>query len=145
MLGPALAAEGHEVTPIEQGDEVALAGHDAAVDFTQPDAVARNVLAALEQGVPAVIGTTGLQPDGPGTDRRDRARARPRLFLAPNFAIGAVLMMRFAAEAARVHATRGDRRAAPRHESRRAVGDGEGDRGADRRGDADPLGAAARP
>ena len=44
VLGPALAAEGYDVTPIEQGDEVGLAGHDAAVDFTQPDAVARNVL-----------------------------------------------------------------------------------------------------
>ncbi|MGZ8694011.1 MAG: 4-hydroxy-tetrahydrodipicolinate reductase [Gaiellaceae bacterium] len=102
VLGPALGAEGHDVTPIEQGDEVALAGHDAAVDFTQPDAVARNVLAAIESGVPAVIGTTGLQPAD--LERID-ATARERglaCFLAPNFAIGAVLMMRFAAEAARV-------------------------------------------
>ncbi len=101
VLGQALAAEGHEVTPIEQGDEVALAGHDAAVDFTQPDAVAHNVLAGLEQGVPAVVGTTGLQPDE--LERID-ATARDRglaVFLAPNFAIGAVLMMRFAAQAAK--------------------------------------------
>ncbi len=101
VLGAALAAEGHEVTPIEQDDEVALAGHDAAVDFTQPDAVARNVLAALEQGVPAVVGTTGLQA---GELERIDAAARDRglaVFLAPNFAIGAVLMMRFAAQAAK--------------------------------------------
>jgi 4-hydroxy-tetrahydrodipicolinate reductase len=101
VLGAALAAEGHDVTPIEEGDEVAIAGHDAAVDFTQPDAVARNVLAALEQGVPAVVGTTGLQADELeriDAAARDRALA---VFLAPNFAIGAVLMMRFAAQAAR--------------------------------------------
>ena len=102
VLGPALTAEGHEVTPIEQGDDVALAGHDAAVDFTQPDAVAQNVHSAIEQGVRAVIGTTGLPAEE--LERIDAA-ARERglaCFLAPNFAIGAVLMMRFAAEAARV-------------------------------------------
>jgi 4-hydroxy-tetrahydrodipicolinate reductase len=102
VLGPALRAEGHDLTPIELDDDVALAGHDAVVDFTQPDAVARNVRSALEQGVPAVIGTTGLQPAD--LERID-ATARERglaCFLAPNFAIGAVLMMRFAAEAARV-------------------------------------------
>jgi 4-hydroxy-tetrahydrodipicolinate reductase len=102
VLGPALRAEGHDVTPIELDDDVALAGHAAVVDFTQPDAVARNVRSALEQGVPAVIGTTGLQPAD--LERID-ATARERglaCFLAPNFAIGAVLMMRFAAEAARV-------------------------------------------
>ena len=101
VLAAALAAEGHQVTPIEVGDEVQLAGHDAIVDFTQPDAVAGNVLAAVEQGVPAVVGTTGLQPDQ--LDQIDQA-AKERgvaVFVAPNFAIGAVLMMRFAADAAR--------------------------------------------
>jgi 4-hydroxy-tetrahydrodipicolinate reductase len=101
VLGAALRAEGHEVTPIELGDEVAIGGNDAAVDFTQPDAVAGNVLAALEQGVPSVVGTTGLQAEElERIDATARERGLP-VFLAPNFAIGAVLMMRFAAQAAK--------------------------------------------
>ncbi|HEU5211529.1 MAG TPA: dihydrodipicolinate reductase C-terminal domain-containing protein [Gaiellaceae bacterium] len=101
VLAQALAAEGHEVTPVEVGDEVQLAGHDAIVDFTQPEAVAGNVLAAVEQGVPAVVGTTGLQPDQlEQIDAAAKEHGVP-VFIAPNFAIGAVLMMRFAADAAR--------------------------------------------
>jgi 4-hydroxy-tetrahydrodipicolinate reductase len=101
VLAGALAAEGHEVTPVEVGDDVALAGHDAMVDFTQPDAVAGNIRSGIGQGVPAVVGTTGLPADE--LEQIDAA-AKERgvaVFLAPNFAIGAVLMMRFAAEAAR--------------------------------------------
>ena len=68
------------------------------VDFTRPDAVVANVEAALDAGVPCVVGTTGADLDGVG----ERARAAGlAVFFAPNFAIGAVLMMRFAAEAAR--------------------------------------------
>ena len=101
VLAGALAAEGHEVTPVEVGDDVALAGHDAIVDFTQPDAVAGNVLAAVEQGVPAVVGTTGLKAEQlERIDAAAKERGIP-VFIAPNFAIGAVLMMRFAAQAAR--------------------------------------------
>jgi 4-hydroxy-tetrahydrodipicolinate reductase len=67
---------------------------DVVVDFTQPDAVVANALACLEAGVHVVIGTTGfdLEPL--------RAASGANVFVAPNFAIGAVLMMRFAAEAA---------------------------------------------
>jgi 4-hydroxy-tetrahydrodipicolinate reductase len=101
VLGAALAGEGHEVTPIEVGDDVALAGHDAAVDFTQPDAVSRNVHSALQAGVPCVVGTTGLPAEElERIDAAARERAVP-VFLAPNFAIGAVLMMRFTAQAAK--------------------------------------------
>ena len=101
VLAGALAADGHEVTPVEVGDDVALAGHDAVVDFTQPDAVAGNVLAAVEQGVPAVVGTTGLKAEQlERIDAAAKERGVP-VFIAPNFAIGAVLMMRFAAQAAR--------------------------------------------
>jgi 4-hydroxy-tetrahydrodipicolinate reductase len=90
-------AAGHEVRPIEIGDDADVRGVDAAVDFTTPDAAPANVRAALEQDVPVVVGTTGfaLGPLG------ELAEARGlQLFHAPNFAIGAVLMMRFAAEAA---------------------------------------------
>jgi 4-hydroxy-tetrahydrodipicolinate reductase len=98
VLGPALEAAGHEVHGIGRGDPVDVAGLDAAVDFTRPDAGLANASACLEQGVPCVVGTTGLDLDE--LDRRARAAGLP-VFHAPNFAVGAVLMMRFAAEAAR--------------------------------------------
>ena len=97
VLGPALDSAGHEVTPIGRGDEVAVGGHEAAIDFTTPEAVEANVMAALEQGVPCIVGTTGWDPARAGAFAAERGLP---LFLAPNFAIGAVLMMRLAAEAA---------------------------------------------
>jgi len=68
---------------------------DVVVDFTQPDAVLANVTACLRAGVHVVIGTTGFDFDAL------EGLAGANVFAAPNFAIGAVLMMRFAAEAAR--------------------------------------------
>lgn len=100
VLAPALEAAGHEVHGIGRGEEADLSGVDAAVDFTQPDAAAGNVRAALELGVPAVVGTTGLgeaelvELDALALDRS------LTLLVVPNFAIGAVLMMRFAEAAA---------------------------------------------
>ena len=98
VLSLALEAEGHEVKRMEKGDSVEVRGLDAAVDFTRPDAVAGNVLACLEQGVPCVIGTSGAELGD--VDTKAKEVGLPVLF-APNFAIGAVLMMRFAVEAAR--------------------------------------------
>jgi 4-hydroxy-tetrahydrodipicolinate reductase len=92
-----LEAAGHEVRGIELGDEPDAAGCDAAVDFTTPEAAPANVRAALEQGVSCVVGTTGWEPGELGTLAEDKGL---RLFVAPNFSIGAVLMMRFAREAA---------------------------------------------
>jgi 4-hydroxy-tetrahydrodipicolinate reductase len=89
VLGPALEASGHELVDLDAAD--------AAVDFTAPDLVVPNVLRALDAGVPCVIGTTGATLDE--VDARARERGLP-VFFAPNFAIGAVLMMRLAAEAA---------------------------------------------
>jgi 4-hydroxy-tetrahydrodipicolinate reductase len=91
VLGPALEAAGHELV----GE---LAGADAVVDFTGPEVVEANVRAALEAEVPCVVGTTGWEPAAFDALARERGVA---LFVAPNFAVGAVLMMRFAAEAAR--------------------------------------------
>ena len=100
-LDAALRTGGHEVVGIELGDPVAVGGCDAAIDFTQPAAVHGNVLACIEQGVPVVIGTTGMTPAQVAElDERARVAGIP-LFIAANFAIGAVLMMRFAAEAVR--------------------------------------------
>ena len=99
VLAPALAEAGHEVTPVGRGEEIELTGHDAAVDFTYPEAVVVNVARALEQGVPCIIGTTGADVEGLHDLALDK---RQSVFYAPNFAIGAVLMMRFAAEASKV-------------------------------------------
>jgi 4-hydroxy-tetrahydrodipicolinate reductase len=70
---------------------------DVLVDFTQPDDALDNARAALAAGVHVVIGTSGFDLDGL---REAAASSDAKAFFAPNFAIGAVLMMRFAAEAA---------------------------------------------
>jgi 4-hydroxy-tetrahydrodipicolinate reductase len=87
VLAPGLEAAGHAL--VDTLDDA-----EAMVDFTTPAAVAGNVRAAVQAGVPSVVGTTGWDPEA----FRD---APVTVFYAPNFAIGAVLMMRFAAEAAR--------------------------------------------
>ena len=92
-----LVAAGHDVRAIELGDEPDASGCDAAVDFTTPDAAPENVRAALEQGVSCVVGTTGWDPAELGALAQEKGL---RLFVAPNFSIGAVLMMRFARDAA---------------------------------------------
>ncbi len=71
---------------------------DVVVDFTVPETAVDNVRACLDAGVHAVVGTTGFDLD----ELRAIAEAGDaNVFVAPNFAIGAVLMMRLAAEAAR--------------------------------------------
>jgi 4-hydroxy-tetrahydrodipicolinate reductase len=78
-------------------DEV-VGGADVVVDFTVPETALENVRTCVDAGVHAVVGTTGFNVDG----LREIADAgSANVFVAPNFAIGAVLMMRFAAEAAR--------------------------------------------
>jgi 4-hydroxy-tetrahydrodipicolinate reductase len=96
-LRTALEAAGHGVTPIEIDDEPDVRGLDAAIDFTTPDAAPQNVRAALMQDVPVVVGTTGFDLSPLSELAHERSL---QLFHAPNFAIGAVLMMRFTAEAA---------------------------------------------
>jgi 4-hydroxy-tetrahydrodipicolinate reductase len=92
-----LVAAGHDVRGIELGDEPDAAGCAAAVDFTTPAAAPANVRAALDQGVSCVVGTTGWDPAELGRLAEEKGL---RLFVAPNFSTGAVLMMRFAREAA---------------------------------------------
>jgi 4-hydroxy-tetrahydrodipicolinate reductase len=91
VLAPALEARGHTLVD-------GLAAADAVVDFTRPEAVVPNVLAAVEAGVDVVVGTSGWDTSAVEEPAREAA---VRVFFAPNFAIGAALMMRFAAEAAR--------------------------------------------
>ena len=96
-LAPRLEAAGHDVRGIELGDEPDVSGCDAVVDFTTPDAAPTNVRVALEQGVSCVVGTTGWEPGELGALAAEKGL---RLFVAPNFSVGAVLMMRFARDAA---------------------------------------------
>ena len=82
-------------------DDLVAAGAEAVVDFTHPDVVMDNLRFCIEHGIHAVVGTTGFDQsrldqleawlaDAPGVG----------VLIAPNFSIGAILMMRFAAQAA---------------------------------------------
>ena len=73
--------------------EAILDDCEVVVDFTRPDTALENVRACLRAGVHAVVGTTGWDVASISGERG------ANVFVAPNFAIGAVLMMRFAAEA----------------------------------------------
>jgi 4-hydroxy-tetrahydrodipicolinate reductase len=86
VLAPALEAAGH--TLVES-----LSDAEAMVDFTAPGVVLENVRSAIHAGVGCVVGTSGW-------DTSQVADTSVPVFYAPNFAIGAVLMMRFAEEAA---------------------------------------------
>jgi 4-hydroxy-tetrahydrodipicolinate reductase len=76
-----------------------LGGAEVLVDFTQPDQAAANAREALAAGVHVVIGTSGFDQDAV---REAASSSSARAFFAPNFALGAVLMMRFAAEASKI-------------------------------------------
>lgn len=95
------------VARVDAGDDLAVLadeGVEAVVDFTHPDVVMANLEHCVAHGIHAVVGTTGFDEerlatlrgwldDAPGTG----------VLVAPNFSVGAVLMMRFAAEAARFY------------------------------------------
>jgi 4-hydroxy-tetrahydrodipicolinate reductase len=95
VLAPALLDAGYDVV---DGRVEGPAGCDVAIDFTRPDAVPGNAAACLAAEVPFVVGTSGF--DAGALDRAARDAGVP-CFFAPNFAVGAVLMMRFAEEAVR--------------------------------------------
>jgi 4-hydroxy-tetrahydrodipicolinate reductase len=93
------------VAMIDQGDwlsNASDAGAEVVVDFTTPDVVMDNLHWCIEQGINVVVGTSGFT-----TQRLERVRGwlshKPDtgVVIAPNFAVGAVLMMEFAARAAR--------------------------------------------
>ena len=76
------------------------AGAEVAVDFTAPAAVKSNIRFCLDNGIHAVVGTTGLSESDRSEIGKWAEGASANVFIAPNFAIGAVLMMQFAARAA---------------------------------------------
>jgi 4-hydroxy-tetrahydrodipicolinate reductase len=88
---------------VDMGDDRApLTGCDVVVDFTHPDAVMDNLRWCVEQGLNTVVGTSGFAEDRLA-QLREWLTGTPgaRVLVVPNFSIGAVLMMRFATEAAR--------------------------------------------
>ena len=98
------AADLELVARVDAGDDIAeLVSTEAhaVVDFTHPDVVMDNLRFCIEHGIHAVVGTTGF--DEPRLEElRDRLGPEPAsgVLIAPNFSIGAILMMRFAAVAA---------------------------------------------
>jgi 4-hydroxy-tetrahydrodipicolinate reductase len=92
------------VAAVDVDDEVdglVTGGAEVVVDFTHPDVVMDNLEFCIDHGIHAVVGTTGFDDDRLAT-LRGWLQASPAtgVLVAPNFSIGAILMMRFAAEAA---------------------------------------------
>jgi 4-hydroxy-tetrahydrodipicolinate reductase len=88
---------------VDQGDDRApLAGCDVVVDFTHPGVVMDNLHWCIGRGLTTVVGTSGFDEARIGQVRQWLAAAgTTRALVVPNFSIGAVLMMRFASQAAR--------------------------------------------
>lgn len=104
------------VAAVDVGDDFAvLERAEVAVDFTSPAAVLDNVKWCVEHGVSVVVGTTGLDEaklaqirgwlgeDAGGTDSSTKTAPGVGVLVAPNFSIGAILMMKFADLAARFY------------------------------------------
>jgi len=89
------------VAAYDVGEAVDLTQAEVAVDFTHPDAVVGNLRTCVEAGVHAVVGTTGFDAGRLEELRALLAGTQVNVLVAPNFGIAAVLMMQFAAQAAR--------------------------------------------
>lgn len=98
--GEIVPAHGLTVDP----DISALEGRDidVAVDFTHARAAISNVTWALEHGIDCVVGTTGLEEDDLASIEAAAESTGSNVLIAPNFAIGAVLLMKFCEQAAGV-------------------------------------------
>jgi 4-hydroxy-tetrahydrodipicolinate reductase len=83
-------------------DQLVSSGAQVVVDFTTPDSVMANLEFLISKGINAVVGTTGFD-DARVTKLKTLVSANPKVgvLIAPNFAIGAVLMMEFATKAAK--------------------------------------------
>lgn len=92
-----LGLEGSDVVAAGELAALETADADVVVDFTGPAWAPEHIAWCLEHGRHVVVGTTGFEID-PAWGRQDRVG----VFVAPNFAVGAVLMMRFAEQAARL-------------------------------------------
>lgn len=101
------AADMELVAEIDQGDSLELlveAGAEMVVDFTHPDVVMDNLDFVISHDIHAVVGTTGFTDERLATLRSKLSKhVGTGVLIAPNFAIGAILMMRFAAQAAKYY------------------------------------------
>jgi 4-hydroxy-tetrahydrodipicolinate reductase len=95
------------VAALDQGDDLEQlteAGAQVVVDFTRPEVVMDNLKWCIEHGIHAVVGTTGFDAERLDTLRTQLAASRSTgVLVAANFSIGAVLMMQFAAKAAKYY------------------------------------------
>jgi 4-hydroxy-tetrahydrodipicolinate reductase len=90
-----------DVTVAADLDALLEAGAEVAVEFTGPSTVGDNLRWLLEHGVHAVVGATGLAEEDLAACKELAASGEANVLIAPNFAIGAVLLMQFAREAAK--------------------------------------------
>jgi len=100
------AAEGLKlVAEIDLGDDREVAeSAEVVVDFTHPDSVMENLSWCIDHGISAVVGTTGFTNERlDSLHERLVSRDGVSILVAPNFSIGAVLMMHFAEQAARFY------------------------------------------
>jgi 4-hydroxy-tetrahydrodipicolinate reductase len=98
------ASDTELVAQVDAGDSLdALLAADVVVDFTHVEAVMDNLRWCVEHGISVAVGTSGFAGERLAEVRGwlDKAEAGVRVLIVPNFSIGAVLMMRFAAQAAR--------------------------------------------
>ncbi len=118
---------------------------EVVIDFTHPSVVMDNLKFLIDNGIHAVVGTTGFTDERLDTVRSWLAdKPESAVLIAPNFAIGAVLSMHFAQKAAPLLRVRRSDRTAPPAEGRRPFGYRNPDRAVDRRGAKKRLAAQPR-
>lgn len=99
--GAAVAADGEAPARFtDLGEAIDTASPQVVIDFTIPAVVRDNVLTCVRRRVPVVVGTTGLSANDLAEIEREAEANRTPVLVAPNFAMGAVLMMQFARQAA---------------------------------------------
>ena len=123
--------------------ELVTSGAQAVVDFTHPDVVMANLEFCIKHGIHATVGTTGFD-DARLAQLQNWLQDSPEtgVLIAPNFSVGAILMMRFAAQAAPFFESVEVDRAAPPGQGRRSLRYGAAYRGAHRAGS--PRGRESR-
>lgn len=99
--GAAVTADGEAPARFtDLSEAIDSAAPQVVIDFTVPAAVRGNVLTCVRKRVPVVVGTTGLTADDLAEIEREAEANHTPVLVAPNFAMGAVLMMQFAKQAA---------------------------------------------
>ncbi len=93
--------ENHILVETELAGALERLKPDVLIDFTRPDVVFGNVMTALDHGVSPVVGTTGLDEQQKKEIEKAALEKNTPAFIAPNFAIGAVLLMLFSRQAAK--------------------------------------------